>query len=244
MDANIINNWRSFIAETKSYAGWHLLTEVTLKRILEKYFDEGFIIITADRSCKAEKGLGEDEECDPKDVEAQAEINNKNYKKIRDEIRQAGFGFLPVRGGYKEKVVNKETGETKYVDTDRPEKSLIVMARPGETLNSEKLKDLGIKLAKKYNQDSFMYKPPSEEDSNIYYIDKHGDIDMTFNDVIVNDVMQIYYTQLHKRPHERFTASEKPSEEESPIQEVYIPKPPSSVAEARKRMGEIFIRFK
>ena len=37
-------------------SGYQLVTEAGLGRILGKYFDIGFIIISAERSCEAEKG--------------------------------------------------------------------------------------------------------------------------------------------------------------------------------------------
>ena len=33
-----------------------VLTEASLGRVLSKYFDIGFMVITADRTCEAEKG--------------------------------------------------------------------------------------------------------------------------------------------------------------------------------------------
>ena len=233
------------------YREWKLLNEANLGRILTDYYDRGFIIISADRTCEAEKGIVKPEKCKPEDAQEQKEINDKNYKEMKDIVRQAGFGFVPTLGGYKEELRDKETGElirdengeVQYVDTEQPENSLIIMARPGEEVDINKLKKLGMKLSHKYNQDSFLLKPPNNTDKDAYYLDRNGNVEMVFDDVIPNDLMQAYYTQLRKRRHERFTAKPKDEIQEG-LYEVYIPHPPNSVAEARKRMGEIFIRFK
>ena len=92
-------------------------------------------------------------------------------------------------------------------------------------------------MANEYNQDSFLFKPANEDDTGAYYITKTGDIDMSFDDVTPNDIEQIYYTQLRKRRHERFTFTE------DLVYEMRIPNPPNSTAEARLRRGEVFYRL-
>ena len=123
------------------------------------------------------------------------------------------------------------------VDTDKPENAFIVMARPDKGLTYEKLKEFGISMANEYNQDSFLFKPANEDDTGAYYITKTGDVDMSFDDVTPNDIEQIYYTQLRKRRHERFTFTE------DLVYEMRIPNPPNSTAEARLRRGEVFYRL-
>ena len=177
------------------------------------------------------------EKCSPEEIKEQEQTNIENHKKLKSQIRDAGFGFVPAFGGYKEKVVDKDTGEINLVDTDKPENAFIVMARPDKGLTYEKLKEFGISMANEYNQDSFLFKPANEDDTGAYYITKTGDVDMSFDDVTPNDIEQIYYTQLRKRRHERFTFTE------DLVYEMRIPNPPNSTAEARLRRGEVFYRL-
>ena len=59
---------------------------------------------------------------------------------------------------------------------------------------------------------------------------------MTFNDVVPNDLSQIYFTKLRKaKTDQRFSMTENI---------FFVPKAPLSVTEARRRRGEFFIRIK
>lgn len=211
-----------------------VLNEASFARVVTTYFDTGFIVITADRSCEAETGR----KCSEEEEKQQSLKNKENEKKIEKMIRSAGFGYLPTYGGFKEKVVDKD-GNEKLVDSPNVEKSFIVpsirVASYKKRNDYESLKNLGTQLATEFNQDSFLYKPPSEVDTNAYYIDKTGKVDMTFKDVTANDLGQIYFTQMRKmNPNRRFTM----------IERIYlIPKPPNSTSEARNRYGEFFHRF-
>ena len=209
------------------------ITEADLSRIVTDYMDDGFIIITSDRSCEAEQGLPSGEPC-PEDLAAEQDrINKENFPILQKTVRDAGFGYVPVLGGYKEQLPT-EPGEPKqYVDTDDPEDSLLIHSRK----KPEELKQLGIDLAKQFNQDSFFYKPPGSEDKNAYWIKQDGSIDMTFKDFSYNDISQIYYTQLAKKPHRRFTALPENFQ-------FYVRKHPVSVSEARRRYGETFFNIK
>ena len=215
---------------------WQHLTEASLHRVLTKYYNLGFIIISAERSCEAEQGR----KCTEEEANAQTDANRNNEQQIKKDIRRAGFGFVPSYGGFREEVVDPETGETRLVDNPKPEASFIVPARgaqKGAEDDHEQLKELGITLAQKYNQDSFLYKPPNNVDRRAYYITQGGEIDMTFDDVVANDLAQIYFTRLRKSSTDRrFSLTENFV--------LYIPEPPVDDAEARRRYGEIFIRVK
>lgn len=214
------------------------LSEATLARVISKYFDLGFIIVSSDRSFEADHGRKGTEE----EIVAQRDKNKKNEKQIRKDIATAGFGFVPTYGGFREEVVDAQ-GNKKLVDNPEPEKSFIIPAQKVGTSKKADYKGLyrlGIALAKKYNQDSFFYKPPQDVTERSFYIDKTGKKDMTFDDVTVNDLEQIYFSRLRKaNPDRRFTFLE-----ENKKFILYIPKSPATVAEARKRYGEIFIRIK
>ena len=89
-----------------------------------------------------------------------------------------------------------------------------------------------------YNQDSFFYKPPNPEDTKAYYIDQQGGEDMEFSSFRPEDVAQEFYTQLKKGRKRRFTALPENLEKI-----IYLRQHPKSVWEARRRYGEIFLRF-
>ncbi len=140
------------------YISLQPITEADLSRIVTDYMDDGFIIITSDRSCEAEQGLPAGEPCPEDLAAAQAQINQENFPKLQKAVRDAGFGYVPVLGGYKEQLPT-EPGEPKqYVDTDDPEDSLLIHSRK----KPQELMQLGIDLSKQFNQDSFFYKPPAD----------------------------------------------------------------------------------
>ena len=226
--------WKEYTGEY----GLQQLNEADMTRVLTKYVDDGFIVITSDRTCEAEKGLSGGDTCSAEESAEQDKINHQNYKEMVAAVRGSGFGYIPAFGGYKEKVVDKDTGKETSVDTDKPENSIIIVARPNIGKDHEALKALGIEIAKKYNQDSFFYKPPNPEDTKAYYIDRTGGVDMEFSSFRPEDVAQEFYTQLKKGRKRRFTALPENLEKI-----IYLRQHPKSVWEARRRYGEIFLRF-
>lgn len=199
----------------------NLLTETNKNKLLKKHGDAGYIILSAFR--------GEYE-------------LNQNYKRndsLKKDIKSSGFSYTPVWGGYKE--TDKETGETKEVK----EQSFIVFNfKQGENEsqeNTEELKNLGKKLAKKYDQESFLYKPSKEEDGDkAYYITPTGKVEMTFNNIRPTDAIDIYFTNLKKSRFKQAKDSKQSVTFESVI---YFRDTPNSLAEAYKRGGEIFFDF-
>jgi hypothetical protein len=89
-----------------------------------------------------------------------------------------------------------------------------------------------------------------EEDSKAYFIDKTGNIEMSFGNVSVADMSQIYYTYLRKNsPSRRFSMTDDGGAEveDEQLQEnfvMYISNSPKTFGDAKKRMGEIFMRTK
>lgn len=220
----------------KSSYAMQRLDETTMTALQGKYNDQGFIVLTSDRTCAAEKGLPYGSQCPDSEEAAQQQKNLENREALKQQIRSAGFGFTPTLGGYKEKIEDEEG--TSYVDTDTPEHSFLIMARndnPRTDYNA--LKQFGIEMAKMYNQDSFFFKPPDNVDPNSYYIKQDGSVDMSFTGRTYGDTNQEYYTQLAKGsekhdPKKRFTALPEG---------LMFPIPPLSANEARSRRGEIFV---
>ena len=112
------------------------------------------------------------------------------------------------------------------------------------------LQNLGMNLCQKYNQDSFLFKPPASEDNRAFFIDRTGNAEMTFGNVKVADMSQVYFTYLRKnQPSRRFSMTDDAGAEveDKDLQEsfrMYIPKSPTTFGEAKLRMGEIFMRVK
>ena len=212
------------------YIALQPINETDLSRIVTDYMDAGFIIISSDRTCEAEH---EGKKCTEEQEAEQEAINQENLKVIKTVVRDRGFGYVPVLGGYRE-LIATEPGEPKqYVDTEDPEDSLLIHSRGKD----QDLKALGVELAQMFKQDSFFYKPPQSVDPNAYYLKQDGSVEMTFTNFKYNDISQIYYTQLAKKPHRRFTAIPESFQ-------FYLRKHPRSVSEARRRYGETFFNIK
>ena len=229
---------RTIFKTSKSSYMMQRLDETTMTALQGKYMESGFIVITPDRTCQAELGLAYGEPCPPGAEEEQNLKNQQNRETMKQEIRSAGFGFTPVMGGYKEKLVDPVSGEESRVDTNAPESGFLVMAQPGRpNLGIDELKELGMQLAAKYNQDSFFFKPPNAESTDAYYLKRDGSIDMTFHDFKFGDLEQEYYTQLAKGPEKR-----QPDKRFSALMESMLdPVPPRNATEARARRGEFFV---
>jgi hypothetical protein len=242
--ANPIDD-KMIVQEGKYFYSLRRLDETTITGIQGKYMDNGFIVITSDRDCHAELGIPYGEPCpeypEPGNAQEQEEKNIANRQELKDLVRSAGFGYTPVYGGYREEIKNAEGKVIGHVDAEDPEHSLLIMARGGnKELDSKALKDLGKELAGKFNQDSFFFKPPGEEDSNAYFIAPNGEVKQTFSDFVFGDLDQAYFTQLA-----RGKQAHKPQKRFSAVSEgLYIPKPPLTGIEARRRRGEIFISYK
>lgn len=192
--------------------------ETTLNRVMSKHFNDGFIIITADRS----------------------EITNKRekeqrFKQLKNDIANAGYSYIPVYGGYKE--TDPETG--KLYDAPSFEHGLIVPNQKpftNEARETDELVDLGKNLAKKYDQESFLYKPQGQN-NKAFWIDQNGNVTNEFNNVTINNAAQMFFTKLFQgkksgKSDRRFTF----------LPELFLNKAPYNASEAYKRFGEQFIR--
>jgi hypothetical protein len=235
----IFENWNNYInsSNERSNVGdtWQIITEATLNRVMTKYADLGFIVISADRTCSAEKGspCSDDEEL------VQDKANKENEKNLKADIRAAGFGFIPSYGGFREKDASGEDtievlGEKSFI--------IPVGGYGGENAGIEGLKQLGIDLSKRYNQDSFFFKPPDAEDKDAYWIKQDGSVDGTFTGVVTNDPKQQFFTRLRKDKGKE-TYGDTFTYTEGRERVLLIPPSPDGMAEARKRYGEIFFRI-
>lgn len=106
----------------------------------------------------------------------------QNGKEIGQALRKAGFGFTHVKGGF---IENYNTEDAKAV-----EEATFAIFAPIE--REEELRKLLTSLAKKYNQDSFLF---VGADRKAKYITKNGNIDCTFNTWKPSDAEQ-YFTRI------------------------------------------------
>jgi hypothetical protein len=194
------------------------INEITLNRIIGYHFKAGFIIISSERT----------------EITDVAE-RNKRFKELKNDVRQAGYPFIPVMGGYQE--TNPETGEL-YSEPSFERALFVFNEKPFTKAPkaTDEIKSLGQELANKYGQESFLYKPKGDA-GEFYYVDKNGNVTGTFNGASVNDMTQEYFTKLFhsKNPDKtdrRFT-----------LFEIYLQKAPVNASEAFERIGEHFYKI-
>lgn len=118
------------------YLKQELLSETKLARIY-KFIEEGrpFAMLTAFRG---DKTVAE---------------NNKRNKKLESDLRSAGYGYSKMKGAY---VEDYGTDDAKDVS----EASFFVI---GNSPDDKEMKDVIVKLGKKYEQDSVFFKPVGKD---------------------------------------------------------------------------------
>lgn len=233
--------------EGKKFFSLQKLNETTMTAIQGKYMENGFVVLTSDRSCHAELGLPYGEPCPEKEEYYFQQNNIENREILKRWIRSKGYGYTPVYGGFKEEIKDEEGNVIGKVDSPHPEHALLVMARnENDSTNHLALKEFAKEICEVFNQDAFFYKPPNSETTDAYFINRDGKIDETFKNFVFGDLKQDYFTQLAKgreklQPKKRFTALQAGN---AIPEALYVPKPPLSAVEARERRGEIFITLR
>ena len=97
---------------------------------------KGFVFMSADRG------------------EESPEVNNANYKEMRQRTAAAGFPFIKVEGGWTE--TNPETG----AQTPVVERSILIWDEPRGPQGAQPsmpIKQLAMDMSRDYNQESFIY---------------------------------------------------------------------------------------
>jgi len=226
------------VQEGKKYYSLQRLNETTMTAMKGKYMEQGFVVLTSDRSCHAELGIPYGEPCPEREAHFFEKNNIENREVLKKWVRSKGFGYTPVYGGFKEEIKDEKGEVTGKVDSAEPEHSLLIMARnEKESTNHLSLKELAKEICEVFNQDAFFYKPPNSQDRNAYFIDRDGKVDSTFSDFVFGDLEQDYFTQLAKGKEKYQTGKRFSAVTEG----IYVPRPPKSAVEARERRGEIFI---
>jgi hypothetical protein len=204
--------------------GTQYLVESSLNRILDTHTRNGYIIITS--------YWGGGEKSDQQ--------NKSDFAQIKQDVRGYGFSYVPVFGGFVEDIGEPTEREVREPALFVPNYK-VATNKPYD--DDSLIRNMGIELSKKYNQDSFLYKPRDGEKA--YYIDKNGNVDMTFNNKTVNDLTQIYFTDLAKSHHAKGKNDKgfgKSTKRYSFTENIYLSKSPVDLNDAKKRYGELFFR--
>lgn len=144
---------KKMVEKKKLYVGIKNINETNLNRILKLHFNAGLIIISANRH------------------ENNHEQNRSNFEQLKNDLKNSNFSYFPVYGGFIEKSIDGE----KPVEVIEP---AFIVANYKIATNSifdntgEALKQFGIKLSQKYNQESFLFVPPKS--NKYYYITPDG----------------------------------------------------------------------
>lgn len=210
------------------------INEVNAKSMLDRHSENGFIAISPCRGYT-------DFDIDPSEPNASqklSEINNQRIKECIRLIKESGFSYTPVYGGF---IENKGTDDEQNVY----ERSFIVYnnKRGGEVPYFKELYDFGIELARRYNQDSVLVKATGESPR---YITQNGDVDMEFTGkTTFNDLSQEYFTDMHKNTDKFKNIKDRKPTRFSYV-ECYINPSPQCLSEAHTRAinGEVFIPYR
>lgn len=207
------------------------ITEVNAKSMLDRHSEPGYIIVSPCRGY-------EDYDLNPNDPSSKSKlgkINNTNIKDMIGRIKQSGYSYTPVYGGYIENL-----------GTDHPEtvheRSFVIYnhGRKGNVGDMNKLYQFGLELAKLYNQNEILVKWPNK---NPMYVDKDGNETFKLGrNASFNDLSQQYFTDLRKNTHKvKDPTKAKPTR--FTFIETFVPGKPTSMASriARDLDGEVFL---
>lgn len=230
--------------DTPVMEGYVPLTEASLTHILGKRkYGEGYVVVSACRG-----------DWDEDDREQNNRLNNEKTRELKRAAKEAGFGYVPVYGGF---IENFGTDKAKDVF----ERSLMVFpySNRGEKRDFSELKDWAKDMGIRFNQDAVLIKEPDEdgEAKAPYYLvtadrdgNSIGDKQEWFgkDTYKVNDIAQQYFTSMHKksRRHEKDDNPRRFSLTEGAVGEgrvrVFVNRDPKcySGAHSRYMAGELF----
>lgn len=117
------------------------------------------------------------------------EENIERTKKLEQNIRNAGLGFISTLGGYV---------EDKNIPVE--ELSFLVPYRKEYGTQKEFLQ-LALDLCKKYEQESVLIQLPDFNNGKAVYVNGNADVDMVFEGWGIKKENEPYYTRLEKGSH-------------------------------------------
>ena len=222
------------------------LDEASINRILDHAKDEGIVIISANRSAV----FSSNPNCSLEDefIEKYGPVENMSEKEFKEkesrflqirnaaedrhlkqDIKNAGYSFTPVYGGYH--------GSDDVQDSYEPSYIVYNKKKGGETGNFEDLERFAIDMCKKYRQDSVYVQRPGEPPMYLNADGEKTNKDST-NKVKINREDEEYYTTASrdKNSKQRFTA-------DFVFESAYQNLKPASLSERRRRCstGEIIL---
>lgn len=189
-----------------------LIEKVTLDRILNKHGDNGYVIVSANRS-----DLSQDR-------------NDEKTRQLINDINQSGYSYLPVYGGYR----NTENG---VEDSYEPSFIIFNYTTNGQKLNFTNLEKFAIAICEKYDQHSVLIKSPSLPP---VWKNKSGVVvsKQSSNKAWKNDPTKEYFTSMI--PKDKVNPN-KISRRFSLDIECYTNPIPCNLNEERQRKGEIML---
>lgn len=220
--------------QTTNNAEMVAINELNAKSLIGKHSTDGYVIISP---CRGYSDFGLDR-TNPLSRGELARINNERIRKFIQEIKESGYSYTPVYGGF---IENKGEPDEEQVY----ERSFIIYNRDKEGNKKEfnELYEKALEWCKEYNQDSILVKTPNDPPK---YIKGDGSVDMEFSgDVSFNDFAETYFTDLHKN-----TDKYKDDKNRTPTRftytEAYINPAPQCLSEAHSRYlsSEVFISYK
>lgn len=191
------------------------LTEAGINRIMS-HGKDGFIIISADRS--ALESWDENPNCsltqeyrawlqDTQHEDSEESVgeflkqrNNYARKELNDQIKQSGFSYSPVYGGYKDKGSDTASFEPSYIVYNHD--------RQGNAGDFDKLRQLAIQWCKEFKQESVYIQAPDEA-PNYYDCDGNQCNASSSQQFKFNDLDQEYFTTTKRKKsndRKQFTA--------------------------------------
>jgi hypothetical protein len=178
------------------------LREASLGRFMNYHTSKGYLAISA--SCGALTTFGT-EQPSPAQFAQLKRINKTQTAALRAELIAGNWSFTPVFGSYQERVTDSATGEIRVENVD--EASFLVFSdkEKGETdaENKRILIALGRELCRKYNQETFLFKPPGPN-TRAYYLTARGTVAAGFDSLRINDRSQPYSTRFSTNKEEDY----------------------------------------
>jgi hypothetical protein len=215
---------------TQNNAPMVSLNELNAKSLINRHTKDGYVIVSP---CRGADDFGLDKN-NPTDVQKLSNINKQRIREFIDILKQSGFSYTPVYGGF---IENKGEENEEHVY----ERSFVIYPydKNGNLREFNELYDFALEMCRKYNQDSVLVAKPNETPK---YITKDNNVDMEFSgDVTFNDVSQEYFTDLHKNTNKYDMTNRKPTR--FTFEGCYLNPSPQCYSERHVRylMGEKFL---
>lgn len=222
---SIHNFLKEYRKDTFNKANLVSINEINAKTLISRHSYSGYIVISP---CRGGDDFKDNINPNQSSAEQIAAINNKRINEMINIIKKSGYSYTPVYGGFVENLGS-------YNEANVYERSFVIYNhdKNGKVGDFKNLYNLGISLAKKFNQDSFLCQAPND---NPKYITQNGNVDMEFdnNKLSFNDVSQEYFTDLHKNTDKYKDASNRTPTRFS-YTECYINPSPQCLSESHVR---------